>query len=378
MENDQHATPIIIRDETSTILQRVPFREGLFDENWLQQLLFENRTILPFNELEPAFTGSIPIVRELPTGAGPVDLLYMNSKGYITLVETKLWRNPEARRSVVAQIIDYAKEIAEWTYDSLISAIKSTNRSKYLKDPLVEMFCDIEEDFDERLFIDRVTRNLQTGRFLLLIVGDGIQEGVQKMADFLQQTPHLGYTLSLVELAVYRESPENMRTLYIQPRVLARTKEITRAIVELKSPSLRSDIVVSLPPEPSGKSKSSRRRITEEEFMEELQRSSGSEAVNFAKWILEQAEDRGIRIDWKDAGPLLKYDDPESGEFFTLGQLQKGGFLTSTSRLCGRFERLGWPSNACDDYLDEVASMIPSATKKSFRQTTPFNFSIIL
>jgi len=34
---------------------------------------------LPFSDLEPAFDGSIPIVRELPTGAGSVDLMYMNT-----------------------------------------------------------------------------------------------------------------------------------------------------------------------------------------------------------------------------------------------------------------------------------------------------------
>ncbi|MCD6297632.1 MAG: hypothetical protein J7M30_10810 [Deltaproteobacteria bacterium] len=246
--------------------------------------------------------------------------------------------------------------MAGWTYDSLISAIKSTNRSKYTTDPLIETFSHIEgEDFDERLFIDRVTRNLQMGRFLLLVVGDGIQEGVQKMTEFLQQTPHLGYSLSLVELAVYRENPENMSTLYVQPKILVRTKEITRAIVELRIPASRSDVVVSLPSEPSEKSISSRKRITEEEFLEDLQQSSGNGAVDFAQWVLEQAADQGLRIDWKDAGPLLKYDDPESSEFFTLGQLHKGGFLTETSRLYERFERLGWPIDACLSYLDDVA-----------------------
>lgn len=367
MHNNENAAPVLIRDGNSIILQRVPFRENTFDEDWLQKLLFDNRTLLPFAELEPAFAGSIPIARELPTDAGSVDLLYMNSKGYISLVETKLWRNPEARRSVVAQIIDYAKDMAGWTYDTLISAIKNTNGFKLSKDPLVEIFSDVEgEDFDDRVFIDRVTRNLQRGRFLLLIVGDGIQEGVQKMAEFLQQTPHIGYSLSLVELAVYRENPENMRSLYVQPKILMRTREITRAIVELKIPVSSSDVVVSLPTELSDKTISTRRRITEEEFLEELFQSSGKDAVKFAEWVLIQATDHGLRIDWKDAGPLLKYDDPETGEFFTLGQLHKGGYLAETARLYSRFEKLGWPFDACLSYLDNIAAIIPGAKRKSF------------
>jgi len=136
----------------------------------------------------------------------------MNSKGYITIVETKLWRNPEDRRSVVAQIIDYAKEIAEWSYEQFVEAIKRSIPYKSRSgDPLVDQFSDIEgDDFDQIVFIDRVIRNLLKGRLLLLIVGDGIQEGVEKMAGFLQQTPHLGYSLALVELAIYRESPESI------------------------------------------------------------------------------------------------------------------------------------------------------------------------
>jgi len=372
MENDQYSSPVLIRDGETIILQRVPLMEKVFSEEWLQKLLFENPTILPFSDLEPAFDGSIPIVRELATNAGSVDLVYVNSKGYITLVETKLWRNPEARRSVVAQLIDYAKEIAALSYEEFVAAIKkSDTRENRSSDPLISQFSEIEgDDFDETVFIDRVTRNLQKGRFLLLIVGDGIQEGVERMAEFLQQTPHLGYSLALVELAVYREGPGRKGSFYLQPKILARTREIVRAIVELKIPASYSDISVSLPPEDS-KTSSVRKRITEEEFFEELEKSSGNKSVEFAKWALDQAEDHGLRIDWRDAGPMLKYDDPESGEFFTLGQLHKSGSLRSTSHnVYKRFRKHGWPLDACLDYLDEVASLIPRASRKTFRAKT--------
>ena len=367
MENDQYASPVLIRKNETIILQRVPLMENVFNESWLQNLLFENSTILPFSDLEPTFDGSLPIAREMGTGAGPVDLIYMNSKGYITLVETKLWRNPEARRSVVAQIIDYAKEIAEWSYEQFVEAIKRTSLYKNRSgDPLVKEFSDMEGgDFDQTIFIDRVTRNLQKGRFLLLIVGDGIKEGVERMAGFLQQTPHLGYSLALVELSIYRESPERKESFYIQPKILVRTKEITRAIVELKIPATYSDIKVTLPDERP--EKSSRGRITKEEFLEELEKSSGDKSVEFAEWVLDRAENHRLSIDWKEAGPILKYNDPESGQLFSLGQLNKNGRLTATQALYNRFRRLGWPFDACLDYFDEVASLIPGASRKAFK-----------
>jgi len=93
-----------------------------------------------------------------------------------------------------------------------------------------------------------------------------------------------------------------------------------------------------------------------------LEKTSGNKSVQFAKWVLDQAEDCDLRINWRDAGAILKYDDPESGQFFTLGQLHKNGNLTEISRLHARFRKLGWPLDACLDYFDEVASLIPGAS----------------
>lgn len=148
-----------------------------------------------------------------------------------------------------------------------------------------------------------------------------------------------------------------------------RTKEIIRAVVELKVPVASSDVTVSLPSE-TEKETRTRKRITEEEYFEELTKYSGDSAVQFAKWILDQADNRGLRIDWKDAGPIVKYDDIDSETFFTLFQLHKHGILTETYRLHGRFKRLGWPTDAVFDYFDEVASLIPRAVTQTLNYKT--------
>ena len=54
--------------------------------------------------------------REVPTAVGPIDGLFLSRNGYLVLVATKLRRNPEAWREVVAQIIDYAAQLRRWTY----------------------------------------------------------------------------------------------------------------------------------------------------------------------------------------------------------------------------------------------------------------------
>ena len=51
--------------------------------------------------------------------AGCVDALYINPLGQITLTEFKLWWNLQSRREMIGQILDYAKELASWSYEDL-------------------------------------------------------------------------------------------------------------------------------------------------------------------------------------------------------------------------------------------------------------------
>jgi hypothetical protein len=362
MSNYQFVTPLIVRGNEATRLHRIPFSERSFDEGWLQELLFSHPALIPFHDIEPIFSDSLPVVRELPTPAGPLDLLYINPKGFLSLVETKLWRNPEARRSVVAQIIDYAKEMTLWSYEDLVQALRQAGL-KSSQDPLVEMMTEIGgEEFEEQRFIDQISKNLRLGRLLLLIVGDGIQEGVEHMASFLQQTPQLSYKLALLEIGIYREQPGKNDPLLVQPRLLARTQEITRAVVEIKVPVQPGDVEVTLPQEP-GPEKAGRRRITEEEFFEELNKAANPEAVEFAKWVLDNAEDHGLEVDWRDSGPVLKYTDPVLGTFFNFGQLRRNGIL-AIDYLYWRFKELGLPLEICRNFLEEVARLIPQASSR--------------
>jgi hypothetical protein len=114
-----YATPLVIASGKTSPLLREDFGDKARDEDWLQELLFQHAELLPFEELDPLFRNSAPLAREVETGKGPVDIVYVNSDGLLTLVETKLWRNPEARRAVVAQLINYAAAMSKMTYRDL-------------------------------------------------------------------------------------------------------------------------------------------------------------------------------------------------------------------------------------------------------------------
>jgi hypothetical protein len=199
MPNDtQYGCPLFLRDfkaAASTPMKRIQFSKkasvgAAYDEAWLQRLIMSQPSLLPVDQIEPAFAGLVPICIELPTMSGSLDNLLVTPAGDLALIECKLWRNPQARREVIGQIIDYAKDLSGWTYEKLQEAIcrtkpldisdGETSRSLYAA-------VSATGEIDEASFIDAVSRNLRRGRFLLLIVGDGIREGVESMTEFLQQ-----------------------------------------------------------------------------------------------------------------------------------------------------------------------------------------------
>ena len=95
---------------------------GGVDEALLQDLPFRfpgTLPIPPIPAVDAAYANAVPVCRELSTPAGFVDALYVNPLGRLTFAEFKLWRSPQARREVIGQVLDYAKELALWGYEDL-------------------------------------------------------------------------------------------------------------------------------------------------------------------------------------------------------------------------------------------------------------------
>ncbi len=176
--------------------------------------------------MDAAYQDPVPVCRELSVPAGSVDALYVNGLGRLTLCEFKLWRNPQARREVIGQILDYAKDLASWSYEDLQRQV-SLARGEQGANVLYELVAERDSDIVEADFIDNVTRHLRRGEFLLLVVGDGIREGVEEIVDFIGRHSGLHFNLALVEAALYSDGANR---LIVQPRVLART-EIWRRFV---------------------------------------------------------------------------------------------------------------------------------------------------
>jgi hypothetical protein len=234
MSSRQH-TPLILIEEghSSRSLQPISLQAGKavggYDEAWVRDLIFANPGAVPIQEIDPSFGPLVPVCTELDTRiAGFADALFVNHLGMPTLVECKLWRNPEARREVVGQILDYARVLRRWTFTDL-----QREAARARKEQGFDLFRHVQQfhpDLDQAAFVDSVSRNLAQGRVLLLIVGDGIREGVEAIAEYVQDHAGLHFTLGLIEAQVF-ELGDGRRIM--QPRVLARTLIVNRTVVDL-------------------------------------------------------------------------------------------------------------------------------------------------
>ena len=233
------ANPIVLSPQgPSFVLKRIPLTAcgEAFSEMWLQEALFANPLCLPTKEIDPRIGNLIPICMEIETGAGPADILYVTETGHLVLVETKLWRNPEARRVVVAQILDYAKQLTSWSFSDL--ARETAVATKQGPDYLLNCVRKINPNLDEAEFVDGITNSLKSGDFLLLIVGDGIRSGTEALVNFIGQYGHLRFGFGLIEVAAFQLPTGDV---LLQPRILAKTEILQRTVLISSSGSVTLD-----------------------------------------------------------------------------------------------------------------------------------------
>ncbi len=316
-------------------------------------------SLLPVDQIEPAFNTLVPICVELPMRSGKLDNLFVTPAGDLALVECKLWRNPEARREVVAQIIDYSTEMSTWTHGNLQEAIRRTKpldgSDGKTKRSLYEL-ASAKGEIDEASFHDAVSRNLKRGRFLLLIVGDGIREGVEAMADFLQQHAGFHFTFAFVEIALF----ETRGGYIAQPRVLARTTNIDRGIVTLDEGRI---VIKPSSTGPASNNGVKPTTITQELYFERLEKEFPgiSQRLNA---FLDDLATYNASAGFGTESMILRWR-PDNGKDWNLGTISKHGLLW--------LDNLGAQANSAGllelhkQYLTKLAGLVPEA----YIQKTP-------
>ncbi len=216
----------------------VALEESDFDaERELQEALKNNPEVIPVGDLE---LGEVVVVgREVPLPVGAIDLLLVDAQGRVIIVETKLSRNPDLRRKVVAQVLDYGASLWKtlptlkmfgeavlryWKSEACEDArVKGAQSLREGVEPWFTEMCG--EDWEYDTFATALEGNLVNGQHVFLVVATGLMDGL--LRDLLQ---YANVCLDLpvfgVDIAMFKMAGKEL----IVPRGVRHTAEAKRGL----------------------------------------------------------------------------------------------------------------------------------------------------
>jgi hypothetical protein len=169
-------------------------------------------------------------IKEFPTSRGKIDLLIITQNADIILIETKLIRNPESIRTVVAQTVDYIKAITVDEIDKFIKIADGIGANDK--------------------FISILKENIIHGNICGIIVGDDIHQNLLGLVDSIQSAPHLAFHINLVKITAHTFD----NNLYISAAIVESTKEIERSVIRIDiNPKTNKISIDSTTPAKEGK-----------------------------------------------------------------------------------------------------------------------------
>lgn len=210
-------------------IRRMPnrsMRVGLLGKNLedaLQYLMEQYPQLIPGKQISPASDDPPRFVllrREMPVGSWSLDHLYIDQRGVLTLVETKLAQNPESRREVIGQIMEYASNAFDaWGEGRARTSSADYYRAqgKNLDEVLLNEFGN--ESFDLDSFWQLAEDNLRRRRIRLIIAGDQLRPEVRRMIEFINAEMQNVEILGL-ELGCYGETDTSV---VVVPRIVGQS-----------------------------------------------------------------------------------------------------------------------------------------------------------
>jgi hypothetical protein len=356
-----------------------------FDEAFLQELLVDHPQLLPVDELRADVGELLCIGREVSAGeAGSIDNLYLSTGGYPVLVETKLWKNPQARREVLSQVMDYMKELVTKDFEWFAQQWNIFSKNRNLGSiELMDRLYELSDELDQQTYIDRVNRALDRGDILALIVGDGIETKLQALVSHIcRDSAHLRYSLGLVELACYHLDDEDPEKLLIVPRVIQEVEPIERAYVRVDfATGLKKQLKVIPIIEPihDGRAKK-REMLSEDEFFSDLETIIGQELRKKTEsFYNDLINSIGLEPDFKSAAVMLKIPDQNDEKpSSSVIAIEKRGRILNTGYLRGQLGKWGLPyehvNTICREYWGELHSIEDGFLVDGMKHVAPHTF----
>jgi hypothetical protein len=264
----------------------------------LQALIANSPSLVPVNEIRAEASLLVVAIREfgLP-GSGNTDVLSFSADGDIAIIECKLAANPESKRKVIGQILEYGAYLWGMTYEEVDRRVK-TLRGKSLADLVAESVSDSE--WDEENFRNSVKQKLESGAFILIIAVDEMNLELSRTISFLNSCGNPAFSFSALEMRRFQQADTEI------------------LVPDLHDPSARG-------PKPMG----GRKKWTEEQFFEAIQRELSPEVVEVIRNLYEWSQSVADRV-WFGAGTAtgsFTFHYLKDGKTMSVFSIYTSGYL---------------------------------------------------
>ncbi len=167
------------------------------DERELQKLLAESPDLIPSQDLREGSGQLIAVVREVNVEIGFIDFLGFSPEGEIAVIECKLANNPEIKRKVIGQVLEYGAALWGMSYEAFDQKIQDRTGK-----PLAELVQDKVDapEWDEEQFRVNIEDNLKQGNFILVIVVDEINDTLTRIIHFLNACGSPNFSFAALEM----------------------------------------------------------------------------------------------------------------------------------------------------------------------------------
>lgn len=241
-------------------------------ERWLRDAIFKNPELV----IGPCRAAGITDddwyawQREYKVAeAGRIDVLLLSGQGRVGVIETKLAHNPDKRRQVLAQALDYLAHLPEQCDESMPPIPTDENGT-----PVAG--------------VEEVREAVAEGDVLVIIASDDTDPKVAKLGRrLLGDNLVKQWDLALVDVALYRAPASDSSRCLVVPHlrhvVHSEPRQVVRVVVEGETPSAR----VKVERIGSDENASARQKWDEKRFFENLEAGRAPEVYRFALRLRE-------------------------------------------------------------------------------------------
>jgi len=326
--------------------ERCLARDLRLPESWMRDAIFSDPALVA----EPCRAAGLPDedwypwAREFSVGVGSIDVLLLSSQGRVAIVETKLVGNPELRRQVLAQALDYLTDLP----DAIERGLPAIPR---------------DESGDPVADIEDIRESVQDRNVLVVIASDRMDaRAVRLTTTLLGSNLTRPWDLVLIDLALFRHKDASMSWLIVpcvRGLVVAEVRQVVKVVVEGESPKARVEVVRY---EAEDEERPARQRWNETQFFEQLKsRRVPQEIMDLALDLrdLASAYPESASLVWgtgRTGSMVFKRAGHGLVELYGSGQLR---FRT------GRFER-GLGDEVGGDYLRTISELFPEGVQAKY------------